>query len=186
MKKSIVFLSIIIVVIGMVVSFRIFVSETSYDVEPIEGQRLMEMEHETTDRVEALRREMGEGLLSEEDCRMAVEEMASGIFDNLFAMKDGTGNYLHMAYCSNVIRQLGLALEDRSDMLEKEKELKRDPFTIFANKVFNYCLDVSAVTEEEAEYIELSKQAKEIQKNLDEEIDRYTKRIYTWYSSKSK
>lgn len=191
MRKSIVFVSIAIIVVGMLAGLRLFVSEESYDGSRDDGEQsvgkaLMEMEHESDDRVEQLCGEIEAGRLSEADCRIEIEDMVRAIFDNLSRMEEGTGSYLNLAYNCNVIRKLGLRLEDRPDMTDAELELKRDNLTRFADKVFNYSLDVSAKTEEKADYMQLSEWAAEIEENLDQEIGRYTDLLYAWYREKGK
>lgn len=191
MRKSIVFVSIAIIVVGMLAGLRLFVSEESYDGSSDDGEQsvgkaLMEMEHESDDRVEQLCGEIEAGRLSEADCRIEIEDMVRAIFDNLSRMEEGTGSYLNLAYNCNVIRKLGLRLEDRPDMTDAELELKRDNLTRFADKVFNYSLDVSAKTEEKADYMQLSEWAAEIEENLDQEIGRYTDLLYAWYREKGK
>lgn len=187
MRKSIVFVSIAIIVVGMLAGLRLFASEEPYDGsgsddgEQSVGKALMEMEHESDDRVEQLRGEIEAGRLSEADCQIEIEDMVRAIFDNLSRMEEGTGSYLNLAYNCNVIRKLGLGLEDRPDMGDGELELKRDNLTRFADKVFNYSLDVSAKTEEKADYMQLSQWAEEIEKNLDQEVERYTRLVYAWY-----
>lgn len=191
MRKSIVFVSIAIIVVGMLAGLRLFANEEPYDGSSDDGEQsvgktLMEMEHESDDRVEQLRGEIEAGRLSEADCRIEIEDMVRGIFDNLSRMEEGTGSYLNLAYNCNVIRKLGLGLEDRPDMADAELELKRDNLTRFADKVFNYSLDVSAKTEEKADYMQLSEWAAEIEENLDQEIGRYTDLLYAWYKEKGK
>lgn len=187
MRKSIVFVSIAIIVVGMLAGLRLFVSEESYDGsgsddgEQSVGKALMEMEHESDDRVEQLRGEIEAGRLSEADCQIEIEDMVRAIFDNLSRMEEGSGSYLNLAYNCNVIRKLGLGLEDRPDMADAELELKRDNLTRFADKVFNYSLDVSAKTEEKADYMQLSEWAEEIEEDLDQEVERYTRLVYAWY-----
>lgn len=192
MRKSIVFVSIAIIVVGMLTGLRLFASEEPYDGsssddgEQSVGKALMEMEHESDDRVEQLRGEIEAGRLSEADCQIEIEDMVRAIFDNLSRMEEGTGSYLNLAYNCNVIRKLGLGLEDRQDMADAELELKRDNLTRFTDKVFNYSLDVSAKTEEKADYMQLSEWATEIEENLDQEIGRYTDLLYAWYREKGK
>lgn len=184
MKKSIVLISIVIVVIGMLAGFRIFVSEEPYDGGQTAGEALMEMEHESDDRVEKLRGEIESGRLSEEDCRIEIEDMVRAILDNLFHMGDGEGSYLNLAYNCNVVRKLGLRTEDRENMSETELKLKRDNLSLFADKVFNYCLDVSRDIDEEADYMQFTAWAEDIEKELAQEVERYTSLVYAWYGSK--
>lgn len=184
MKKSIVLISIAIVVIGMLAGFRIFVSEDPYDGGQTAGEALMEMERESDERVEKLCGEIEAGRLSEVDCRMEIEDMVQAILSNLSHMEDGEGSYLNLAYSCNVIRKLGLRTEDREHMSETELELKRDNLSLFADKVFNYSLDVSRNMEEEADYMELTAWAENIGEELDQEVERYTSLVYAWYGSK--
>jgi len=185
MRKSVVFISMVVVVVGMLAGFRLFVSEESYDTGQSVGKALMEMEHETDDRVEQLRGEIEAGRLSEADCRMEIEDMVTAILDNLYEMEDGKGSYLNLAYSCNVIRKLGLRLEDRNDMEEAELELKRNNLSLFADNAFNYSLDLSREIEEKADYLKLIAWAEEIEENLDQEVERYTRLVYAWYGKKN-
>lgn len=184
MKKSIVLLSIAIVVVGMMAGLRIFVSEEPYDAGQSAGEALMEMEHETDRRVESLQKEIETEMLSQADCQVEVKGMMKSIIENLLNMKDGTGSYINMAYNCNVMRRLGLRIKDDYGMAEAGLKLRRDNLSLFSDKVFSYALDVSAEREEEADYLELSDWAQEIEANLDEEVERYTKRLYAWYGKK--
>lgn len=181
MKRFIIFISMVIIVIGMLAGFRVFVSEESYDGAQTAGEALMEMEHESDKRVETLRGEIESGVLAEADCRIEIQDMVLDILDNLSQVKEGAGSYLNTAYNCNVIRKLALALEDREDMTKAELELKEDNLTVFAGEVFNYCLDISRNIEEEADYMRLTAWAEEIEGELDKEVERYTGLVYAWY-----
>lgn len=181
MRKAVVFISIVIVVAGMLAGFRLFVSEESYDTGQSVGEALAKMEQETDNRVEQLREEIQAGRLPEADCRMEIENTVTAILDNLDEMEEGKGSYLNLAYSCNIIRKLGLRMEDREQMEEEELELKRDPLTDFANEGFNYSLDLSREIEEEADYLKLTAWAEEIEENLDQEVARYTRLVYAWY-----
>lgn len=181
MRKAVVFISIVIVVAGMLAGFRLFVSEESYDTGQSVGEALAKMEQETDNRVEQLREEIEAGRLPEADCRLEIENTVTAILDNLYEMEEGKGSYLNLAYSCNIIRKLGLRMEDREHMEEEELELKRDPLTDFANEGFNYSLDLSREIEEEADYLKLTAWAEEIEENLDQEVARYTRLVYAWY-----
>lgn len=186
MKKSVVFISMVIIVVGMLAGFRFLVSEESYDTGQEVGKALAEMENESDDRVEKLRREIESGRLPEADCRMEIADMVEAIIENLAGMETDKGNYLNLSYNCSVIRKLGLRLEDRGDMAEAELELKRNNLSLFADKVFDYCLDATRNIEEEEDYLKLTAWAEDIEENLDQEVERYTRLVYAWYGKNGK
>lgn len=76
--------------------------------------------------------------------------MVHAILDSLTHMEDGEGSNLDLTYNCNMIRKLGLRLEDR-------------------------------VIEEEADYIQLAEQAENIEKDFDQEVEKYATLMYARY-----
>lgn len=182
MKKSIVLLSAAVVLVGLLAAFNFYVSEDPYEGDQDEGQALLKMEDETTLRVENLRREIESGAVSREDCSLQVRETVTAILTELSDEKELKRSYINIAYNCNVLRQMGLGLEDRENMTKAELELKNDNLVRFANQVFNYCLDISRGIDEKEDYMKISRWAGDIEADLEQEIDRYTERMYSWYA----
>ena len=184
MKKSVVLLAIVIVVAGMMAGLRIFVSEDPYDGGQSAGKALGQMERETDRQVENLCKEIEAGGMSQSECRAQVKEMTQGILYNFFNLEDEEGSYLNLAYNCSVIRKLGLRLDSKKEYEEAELELRRDNLSLFSDQVFSYALDVSEESQEEVDYKKLCQWAEEIEANLDQEVERYTERVYAWYGEK--
>lgn len=183
MKKSIVLLAIAVVLVGLVAAFNFYVSEDPYEDEQNEGEALMEMENEAARQVQNMRNEIESDSMSLEDCRIQITEMVTAILTELSNVGELEKSYINVAYNCNMIRQMGLLMEDRENMTEAELELKNDNLVRFANAVFAYCLDVSNNTEEKEDYQTISEWADDIEENLDQEIERYTEKMYSWYAS---
>lgn len=183
MKKSVVLASIAIVLVGMLAGLRIFVSENPdfYDEDQTAGKALMKMENETDRQVENLKKAIEQGLLDEADCRMQVEDLMEGILHNLSHLEDDEGSWLNLAYSCSVIRKLGLRGHGGDGLSEAGLKLRRDNLSLFSDSVFSYVLDFTRNIQEEADYQELCKRAADIDANLDQEVERYTKRLYAWY-----
>lgn len=109
MRKSVVFISMVIIVVGMLAGFRFLVSEESYDTGQEVGKALAEMENESDDRVEKLRKEIESGRLPEADCRMEIADTVEAIIENLAGMETDKGNYLNLSYKLQRDPQAGLA-----------------------------------------------------------------------------
>lgn len=186
MKKAVVLSSAVIVLIGLLLAFRFYVSVDPYTRDQSSGEALMNMEHETTERVENMLGVIQSGQMPPSDCQMEIEEMLKAIIENLNDVNHLEKTYIHIAYNSNVIRQLGLFSEDRKYMKEGELALKRDNLTKFSNEVFNYCLDVEAQTEEKSDYLEIVQWAEKIEMDMEQESKRFTEKIYDWYTGENR
>lgn len=186
MKKSVVLLSIAIVVVGMLAGLKIFVSENPdfYDEDQTVGKALAQMERETDRRVENLYKEIESGSLAEADCRMQIRELAEDILYNLSHLEEEEGSWLNLAYSCSVIRKLGLRGHGGDGISEVGLKLRRDNLSLFSDEVFSYVLDFTRNTQEKADYAKLSDWAEEIEADLDQEVERYTRRMYAWYGGK--
>ncbi len=182
MKRTMVLSIIAILVVGMIAGFKLFIEEDGNLGSMTVGKKLLEMERESDDRVGTLIDEIKTGELSEADCRIELKGVLKSIVDNMDQLGKEDGNYINIAYNCNVIRKLSGLMTDKKDFPEAELKVRKDKLSYFSNEVFNYCIELSGKREEEADYIKLLRRADEIESNIDQEIERYTRSVYRWYT----